>query len=54
MHVQVNTLTAAPNRFDNRDTLQTGGGFGLLPWYLRAAAAPPAASPAPAGQTAAG
>lgn len=51
---KVNTLTAAPNRFDSRDPTQTGGGFGLLPWYLRAAAAPQATS-APAGaQTAAG
>lgn len=48
----MNTLTAAPNAFDNRDPTQTGGGFGLLPWYLRAAAAPPpAAAAAPADAT---
>ena len=34
----MDTLTAAPNS-------TTGGGFGLLPWYLRAAAAPQAAAP---------
>ena len=52
---KLNTLTAAPNRFDNRDPLTTGGGFGLLPWYLRAAAAPQAsAPPAAAGASATG
>ena len=41
----MDTLTAAPNPYDNRDPATTGGGFGLLPWYLRAAAAPQAAAP---------
>ena len=50
----MNTLTAAPNPYDNRDPATTGGGFGLLPWYLRAAAAPQAsAPPAGAGQASA-
>ena len=53
---KLNAITATPNPFDNRDPAQTGGGFGLLPWYLRSAvitqrAAPgPAPGPAPAAQ----
>lgn len=44
---KLNAITASPNTFDNRDPAQTGGGFGLLPWYLRSASAAQAA-PAPA------
>ena len=50
---KINVITASPNAFDNRDPAQTGGGFGLLPWYLRSAAIParpppPSAAPGPA------
>ena len=37
---KINAIMASPNAFDNRDPAQTGGGFGLLPWYLRSAAIP--------------
>ena len=48
---KINAISASPNTFDNRDPAQTGGGFGLLPWYLRSAAIPRAPRPpAPAGQ----
>ena len=46
---KINAISASPNTFDKRDPAQTGGGFGLLPWYLRSAAIPPR-PPAPAGQ----
>jgi hypothetical protein len=49
---KINAISMTPNTFDNRDPAQTGGGFGLLPWYLRSAALPPsgagAAAPGPA------
>jgi hypothetical protein len=54
---KINVLTATPNLFDNRDASQTGGGFGLLPWYLRSALAaqqpppPPSAAPSPGDAT---
>ena len=57
---KINAITASPNVFDNRDPTQTGGGFGLLPWYLRSAALPaggaataPAPAPSGSGQQAA-
>lgn len=45
---KIDAISATPNAFDNRDPTQTGGGFGLLPWYLRSAAAAPAPAGAPA------
>ncbi len=51
---KLNAITASPNTFDNRDVSQTGGGFGLLPWYLRSAAAAAQPAPAPAGAQANG
>jgi len=45
---KLNAISAIPNAFDNRDPAQTGGGFGLLPWYLRSAAIPPRPAPGPA------
>ena len=57
---KLNAITATPNPFDNRDPAQTGGGFGLLPWYLRSAvitqrpAPGPAPGPAPTAQVVGG
>ena len=58
---KLNAIAATPNPYDNRDPAQTGGGFGLLPWYLRSGViaqrpAPgpgPGPGPAPSNATAA-
>ena len=51
---KLNAISATPNPFDNRNPDQTGGGFGLLPWYLRSAVITPRAAPGPARGPAAG
>lgn len=44
---KLNAISASPNIFDNKDASASGGGFGLLPWYLRSAAIPPRPPPGP-------